>query len=121
GLTIGFSDFEIEPIEMFPHLLADLLPHTASIFARHGDAPDYGIGVGLIPEHKIADTTRRVSRIMLFVERFVSGGCNHWLPASFGFYLAGVEQGMEVDCQQPHQVFCPLDIPRYPVERICHA
>ena len=113
---------EIEPVQVLPHLAADLVAHAARVLAGAGDAGRDGIRVDRVPDEEL-DTRCSSSACSKCSWNSASSPVqgDERLPAALGVLVGRVEEGVEVHGQGAGHVFGALDVARHPVERLGHA
>src|SRR5215204_1219298 len=111
-------DLQKEPVELLPHLGADLLAHLPQVLARGGDAGHDGGLVRDVERHRLGDAvgvarTRQRRRRVQAVEQTP--------PTPLDRRRRLVEHQVQTDVYQARRVLGALEITARPVKTVCDS
>ena len=101
---------EVETIEVFPHLAADLFTHAARIFPGKRDAGRHRIWILRMPEQELTNIAIVTLSEMTTEEILIAGYSDDWSPRLSVFSL-GVKQGVKVDRENARDVLGTFHVP----------
>jgi hypothetical protein len=112
---------EVELVDRLPHLEGNLVADHPGVLARRKDARENRIRVAPVEREEVRHAAAISFAVAFFEPLLVARRGEDRAPMLLDRAIVEaleIEQELEIDVEQPREVFGPLDVAAHPVERV---